>query len=341
MISIGGIIGAGLFVGSSAAIAAAGPAIVLSYLITGTLVLLVMRMLGEMAVAMPAIRSFTEFSARGAGPWAGFVSGWLYWYFWVIVGAGGGDRRRQYPAPVVSGAAGRWCSARADGGDDRGQPDVGAVLWGVRILVLLHQGCGDHCVHRAGGGLCVRLDFAARSDLRESDQPRWLHAAGTGIGAGGGRDGAFLVDRGGDHHRGGGRIGRAHEGRGAADDSVIVRILTFYVGSILLIVACVPWDTCKVGESPFTRALRPCILAGPPWRCRRSMLTAVLSCLNSAFYVCSRVLFVLAGHGDAPQGPVQLNRRKVPVNSVLICALRGCWRIMAAAPRRSVCSLSW
>src|SRR5215475_8843069 len=85
MISIGGIIGAGLFVGSSASIAATGPAIVLSYLITGTLVLLVMRMLGEMAVALPAVRSFTEFARAGLGPWAGFVAGWLYWYFWIIV----------------------------------------------------------------------------------------------------------------------------------------------------------------------------------------------------------------------------------------------------------------
>jgi len=57
----------------------------LSYLITGTLVLLVMRMLGEMAVALPAVRSFTEFARAGLGPWAGFVAGWLYWYFWMIV----------------------------------------------------------------------------------------------------------------------------------------------------------------------------------------------------------------------------------------------------------------
>src|ERR1700737_1725781 len=84
MISIGGIIGAGLFVGSSAAIAATGPAIVVSFLITGTLVLLVMRMHGEMAVALPHVRSFTEFARVGLGPWAGFVAGWLYWYFWII-----------------------------------------------------------------------------------------------------------------------------------------------------------------------------------------------------------------------------------------------------------------
>src|ERR1700726_2856212 len=86
MISIGGIIGAGLFVGRSAAIAATGPAIVPRYLLTGILILLVMRMLGEMAVALPNVRAFTEFARTGLGPWAGFVAGWLYWYFWVITG---------------------------------------------------------------------------------------------------------------------------------------------------------------------------------------------------------------------------------------------------------------
>src|SRR5437899_4743410 len=85
MITIGGIIGAGLFVGSSVAITAAGPAIVLTYALTGLLVLLIMRMLGEMAVDMPQVRSFTEFTRAALGNWAGFSVGWLYWYFWVVV----------------------------------------------------------------------------------------------------------------------------------------------------------------------------------------------------------------------------------------------------------------
>src|SRR6185436_1711195 len=85
MISIGGIIGAGLFVGSSAAIAAAGPAILLSYLLAGLMILMVMRMLSEMAAATPGLGSFTEYVRLGLGHWGGFVSGWLYWYFWVLV----------------------------------------------------------------------------------------------------------------------------------------------------------------------------------------------------------------------------------------------------------------
>src|ERR1700739_1825781 len=95
MITIGGIIGAGLFVGSSVAIAAAGPGIIVSYALTGLLILLIMRMLGEMAVDMPQVRSFTEFTRAGLGNWAGFSVGWLYWYFWVMV----------IPVEAIAGAA--------------------------------------------------------------------------------------------------------------------------------------------------------------------------------------------------------------------------------------------
>ena len=85
MISLGGIIGAGLFVGSSAGIATVGPAILVSYVLAGAVVLIVMRMLAEMAMATPGLGAFTEYVRLGLGSWAGFVSGWLYWYFWVVV----------------------------------------------------------------------------------------------------------------------------------------------------------------------------------------------------------------------------------------------------------------
>jgi GABA permease len=85
MIAIGGVIGAGLFVGSGVVISSAGPAVIGSFLITGALVILVMRMLGEMAVAFPAIGGFYEYSRLALGNLPGFLTGWMYWYFWVIV----------------------------------------------------------------------------------------------------------------------------------------------------------------------------------------------------------------------------------------------------------------
>ena len=112
--------------------------------------------------------------------------------------------------------------------------------------------------------------------------------------------------------------------------TVIVRILTFYVGSILLIVAVVPWVNIHSGESPFTLALSTMQFKWASVAMSAIILTAVLSCLNSAFYVCSRVLFVLAEHGDAPQWLVQLNDRRVPTRSVWMGSLAGVLGILAA-----------
>jgi L-asparagine transporter-like permease len=112
--------------------------------------------------------------------------------------------------------------------------------------------------------------------------------------------------------------------------SVIIRILSFYVGSILLIVSVVPWDLIRVGESPFTLALTTMHFGWASTAMSAIILTAVLSCLNSAFYVCSRVLFVLAEHGDAPQWLVRLNDRRVPSRSVWVSSLAGVLGILAA-----------
>ena len=97
-----------------------------------------------------------------------------------------------------------------------------------------------------------------------------------------------------------------------------------------------PWNTVRSGESPFTLALNTMHVPWAPAIMSVIILTAVLSCLNSAFYVSSRVLFILADHGDAPQALVRLNARKVPVISVLIGAVAGFLGIIAAteAPQK-------
>ena len=85
MISLGGIIGAGLFIGSGSLINTAGPGSIFSYAFAGLLVILVMRMLGEMSTANPSSGSFATYAREALGPWAGYTIGWLYWFFWVIV----------------------------------------------------------------------------------------------------------------------------------------------------------------------------------------------------------------------------------------------------------------
>jgi L-asparagine transporter-like permease len=124
----------------------------------------------------------------------------------------------------------------------------------------------------------------------------------------------------------------AQPGRAVAKMSttVIWRILTFYVISLFLIVSVTPWNTVRSGESPFTLALNTMHVPWAGMIMSVIILTAVLSCLNSAFYVSSRVMFILAARGDAPQGLVKLNTRRVPVGSVLVGAVAGFLGIIAA-----------
>ncbi len=105
--------------------------------------------------------------------------------------------------------------------------------------------------------------------------------------------------------------------------TIISRILLFYVGSVFVIVATVPWTHVVSGQSPFTLALDQIHFPAASTFMAAVILTAVLSCLNSAFYVASRVLFVLASKGDAPRWLVRTNRRHVPARAVLLASAFG------------------
>src|ERR1700730_17166367 len=329
MISIGGIIGAGLFVGSSAAIAATGPAIVLSYLLTGILILLVMRMLGEMAVALPNVRAFTEFARTGLGPWAGFVAGWLYWYFWIITVAveaiaGANILHSWIPLPswelglalmaVMTGV--NLMSARSYGEFEFwfSSIKVAAIIVFIALAAAFAFGWTSH-QGPTFANLTSHGGFMPKGILAVLAGAVTVVFALTGaeittVAAAESQEPSKAVAR--------------------MSTSVIIRILTFYVFSILLILCVVPWDSIHVGESPFTLALTTMNFSWASTAMSVIILTAVLSCLNSAFYVCSRVLFLLAEHGDAPQWLVQLNHRRVPTRSVWIGSIAGVAGVLAA-----------
>lgn len=338
MITIGGIIGAGLFVGSSAAIASAGPAVVVSYALTGLLVLLVMRMLGEMAVSMQGVRSFTEFARAGLGHWAGFSVGWLYWYFWGIV----------IPIEAIAGAKILH--------DDLGftalsQLQTGSVLMllmtGVNLMSARSYGEFEFwfsSIKVAAILAFIAVAGAYAFGMNPTGQPTFqnlvvhggfapfgwvavLAAVTTVIFS---MMGAEIVT-----------IAAAestHPAHAIArmTSSVISRIMLFYVVSLTLILAVVPWQDIAPPESPFTHALQTIGVAGADKVMSFVILTAVLSCLNSCFYICSRVLFVLAEQGDAPRWLVKTNAKKVPSRSVVLGAVAGFLGLYAQAASESV-----
>ena len=116
-----------------------------------------------------------------------------------------------------------------------------------------------------------------------------------------------------------------------ATNSVIGRVLVFYVLSVFLIVAILPWNSTKLGESPFVAALDLIGIPGAADVMNAVVLTAVLSCLNSGIYVASRMMFALAHRGDAPQWSVQLNSRGVPARAILLATSVGYVSVIAAA----------
>jgi len=329
MIAIGGIVGAGLFVGSSAAIAGAGPAILVTYALTGFLVLLIMRMLGEMAVGMPQIRSFTEFARVGLGNWAGFSVGWLYWFFWVVV----------VPVEAIAGAAilEKWIamptweigvvlmaimtavnllSARAYGEFEFWFSSIKVTAIVAFILVAAAYAFG--LISQGGSGFS---NLTAHGGFAPSGWLAALAAVTTVIFS---MMGAEIVTI--------AAVESPEPARAVArmSSSVITRILIFYVGSILMVLCVVPWNLVVPGESPFTLALDTMHIPFASTIMAWIILTAVLSCLNSAFYVCSRVLFVLAGHGDAPRWLVKTNKRQVPSHSVMLASVAGFAGVIAA-----------
>jgi AAT family amino acid transporter/GABA permease len=329
MISIGGIIGAGLFVSSSTSIIAGGPASFISYAITGLLILLVMRMLGEMATALPNVRSFTEFARAGLGEGAGFVVGWLYWYFWVLVvpveAIAGAKILQSWiplsPLPIGIGlmtvmTGVNLMSARSYAEFEFWFASIKVAAIILFIVIAASYAFGWTSSHGSTFGNLVNY-----GGFTPHGWVAVLAAVPTVFFAMTGAEITTIA-----------AAESAQPGRAVAKMSttVIWRILTFYVISLFLIVSVTPWNTVRSGESPFTLALNT--MHGPWAGMIMSViiLTAVLSCLNSAFYVSSRVMFILADRGDAPQALVKLNARRVPVGSVLMGAVAGFLGIIAA-----------
>ncbi|MGV0155666.1 amino acid permease [Rhodococcus sp. GB-02] len=329
MLSMGGVIGAGFFVGLSGIINQAGPGAVITCAICGIIVFLVMRMLGEMAVAKPCTGSFTEYARMALGDWAGFTTGWLYWYFWVIVVG--------IESVVGATLLSRWIH--------------GVPLWlmsavlllvmtGVNLLSVSNFGEAEYWF--AGIKVAVIIGFIVLGSLFVF-----------GIWPGSEVDFSNLTGHGGFLPNGftpvlvgvvavifsmtGAELvtiaaAESAEPAGAirrATNTVVFRILAFFVVATFLLVSMLPWDSFVVGDSPFISALDLLGIPAAADILNLVVLVAVLSCLNSGLYTASRMLFALSVYNDAPAWMTRTNSRGVPVKGVLACTVAGYFCIAA------------
>ena len=324
MIALGGVIGAGLFVGSGAGIAAAGPAIILAFTLSGLLVMLIMRMLGEMSAARPASGSFSVHAEKEIGPWAGITAGWMYWVMLCC----GVAAEATAAGKIVNG----WI------------PGVSSWVWVGLFMVFFCasnltavKNFGEFEFWFAGIKVVAIAAFLVIGTLAAFGLMPGTHAVGTSNLTG---QGGFLPHGVGAVFTGmltvvfafmGSEIvtlaaGESEDPEKAvskATNSVIWRIGIFYLGSILLVVTLLPWNSAEVKASPYVAVLDHVGIPHAGQVMDVIVLTAVLSCLNSGMYTASRMAFSLGQRGDAPKAFATVTSRGVPRVAILSSVVFG------------------
>ncbi len=326
MLSIAGIIGAGLFVGSGHAIAAAGPAVLLAYLFSGLLVVLVMRMLGEMAVANPDTGSFSTYADQAIGRWAGFTIGWLYWWFWVLV------------IPIEALAAGHVLN--------QWFPQIDTWLFALTSIILLvvtnlfsvsKYGEFEFWFAMAkvvaiigfiGLGFAVLMGWIPEREASGLSRLMEEHGgfAPNGLSA---VVGAFITIMFSFIGTEAVTIAAAESSNPAqniakATRSVIWRIGVFYLLSIFVVISVVPWnDPLLASVGSYQRALELMNIPHAKLMVDVVVLIAVASCMNSSIYIASRMLFSLGKRGDAPKPLKVTSSDGVPRAAVIASTVLG------------------
>ncbi|POX43100.1 GABA permease [Streptomyces sp. Ru73] len=324
LIALGGVIGAGLFVGSGVVIEDAGPAAIISFLLAGGLVILVMRMLGEMAVARPSVGSFYAYARLALGNWGGFTIGWLYWYFWVNVVAleavAGASQLHVWlpgiPLWVISLClmviltAVNMFSVKSFGEFEYWFSSIKVaaitVFLVLGLVFVLGMWPGAH--HADVSNLTAHHGFAPHGIGPV------LAAVIPAVGFFTGAEIAALAAS---------ESSEPRRNVAKATNSVVLRVLLFYVGSIFLVIAIVPWNNPDVADGPYVAALQQIGIPAAGTLMRVLVLVAVLSSLNAGLYSASRIVFALTGNGDAPRGLTKLSKRGVPRRAILLATTLG------------------
>ncbi|MDR0209021.1 MAG: D-serine/D-alanine/glycine transporter [Pseudomonas putida] len=329
LIAIGGAIGTGLFMGSGKTISLAGPSIIFVYMIIGFMLFFVMRAMGELLLSNLNYKSFIDFSADLLGPWAGYFTGWTYWFCWVITGI----------ADVIAIAAysqfwfpdlPQWIPALVC---------VGVLLslnlitvkmfgevefWFAMIKIVAILGLVATGLYMVITGFESPAGRTAQLANLWNDGGMFPHGL---MGFFAGFQIAVFAF-----------VGIELVGTTAAEaknpertlpraiNSIPVRIIVFYVLALIAIMAVTPWRDVVPGKSPFVELF---VLAGLPAAAsiiNFVVLTSAASSANSGVFSTSRMLYGLSQEGDAPKAFEKLSRRAVPANGLYFscaCLLLG------------------
>ncbi|WP_312476223.1 amino acid permease [Neobacillus sp.] len=319
LIALGGAIGVGLFYGSTSTIQLAGPSVIFSYMIGGMIIFTIMRALGEMAVAEPVSGSFSSYANRYLGPFAGYLTGWTYWFMWVVVGMA--------EITVIGVYVNYWF------------PDI--PQWASALAALLLITCINLVNVKAYG------EFEFWFALIKVVAIVGMIAAGLaivffGFGNGGHAIGfSNLWSHGGMFPHGmkgllfslvmvmfsfggveliGITAGEATDPKKTipkAINSVIWRILIFYVGALGIMMTLYPWNEVGSNGSPFVLIFDKIGIPGAADLINFVVLTAALSAFNSGLFSTGRMLYNLSLQNNGPKYFGKLNKWSTPSRGIL------------------------
>jgi AAT family amino acid transporter len=328
MMAIGGAIGVGLFLGSATTIQAAGPSIIFTYAIAGIIIFFIMRSLGEMAVERPIAGSFSAYANDYVGPLAGFLTGWTYWMFWVVtcmaeVTAVGIYMNFWFPDLP------QWISAlvavllltviNLTAVSAFGEIEFWfALIKVVTIIAMIAIGALMIVTGIGNGGEPVGISnlyihggfFPHGISGPISTLTMVAFAFGgvelIGITAGEAKNPDKVIP--------------------SAINSVFVRILIFYIGSLFVIMCLYPWNSIGTAGSPFVLTFSKLGIGAAAGIINFVVLTAAASSCNSGVFTTGRMLFNLSNQGQAPAKFGTLNKTNVPKKAILasvVCMLIG------------------
>lgn len=323
MIALGGAIGVGLFLGAGRAISVAGPSLILSYAIGGAIIFFIMRALGELLMYRPVSGSFASYAEEFVGPFAGFATGWSYWFMWITIGMA--------EITAVAMYVHYWF------------PDLPQWIPALATLVLLYLAnriavavFGElefwfalikivMLVAMIGIGLAVLFFGVTPLAPTASFSNLWSHQGFMPFGVLGvaltlqmvmfAFQGVELI---------GVTAGEAQNPEQVlprATNGVVWRILIFYIGALVVMMSLVPWTELKPGVSPFVFLFEKIGIPGAASVVNFVVITAAASSCNSGIFSTGRMLYTLAQFGQAPKAFGRVNANHVPSAAVTFSAI--------------------
>lgn len=319
MISLGGAIGVGLFMGASSTIKWTGPSVLLAYIFVGVILYIVMRALGEMLYVDPGTGSFADYASEHVHPIAGYLAEWANVFQYIVVGISEVVATTEYlrfwwkgTSDWVAGVIIILFLLVANLASAKAYATLEfwfAMIKVVTIILMILLGFAVILFGFGNGGHPVGFsNLWSHGGFFTGGLKGFFFSMAIIVGS---YEGIELIGI------SAGEVSDPHKAIVKSVKSVLWRILIFYVGAIFVIVTIYPWNKLDSIGSPFVTTFAKVGITAAASVINFVVLTAALSGANSGIYSSSRMLYKLAHEGEAPKTFGHVSKRIVPSHAII------------------------